>query len=410
MAYRNLDEFLTRLEQAGDIVHLTNGQSGSDVSEIVSRDVTKVHQYTAPNGTRVVRNLFGTRHRVEQALRVASLNLIAERLEQLLEIGKPGALGVMISRAMTMFSAIRTTTNRRAPSEYQKLPLSQWHANMLAMRHYAGSPEIHATLLTGGAQPRMVAVAGDIAENTIIGEFWPTLGVGETVALVVGSDPAFMFAAHSPLPDIIHRSYFASWLRDKPLDMMRLPGLDIEIPSNAETVVIAVLRELNDEYTVLDVNSVWTRPNSIYPQFLREELDYIRDAFAEITLPLMCRFLPGLQGVKLRGQLGVLTVNPAKTHIPAILRQLWAVPISTNIYFWLLLPETDDIDAAVERLEIGDVRALAKLTQGRNYLGVLLDASSKPEPWESSEPDLELEQVFWHFKRNWRQDMPTEEL
>ena len=111
--------------------------------------------------------------------------------------------------------------------------------------------------------------------------------MGETVALVIGGDPAFMLAAHAPLPDVIHRSYFASWLRDKPLDMMRLPGLDSEIPANAETVIAATVKEQTHKHTELDVISVWSKPGAIYVQVLPSEREYVRNAFAEIMLPLL---------------------------------------------------------------------------------------------------------------------------
>src|SRR5690606_31717457 len=129
----------------------------ADFPLVSQADTDKVHVYTDPDGARVVHNLFATHHRIEQALRVGSLNLIAERLEELLEIGKPGALGVMISRAMTMFSAIRTTTNRRAPNEFQELSYEDWRKRLpVALSHIRSNPT-QATLLTGGQSPRMSA-------------------------------------------------------------------------------------------------------------------------------------------------------------------------------------------------------------------------------------------------------------
>lgn len=401
MAYRNLDEFITRLEQAGDVARYPMGQPDVGLPEITSQNSSKVHLFTAENGTRIVRNIFGTRQRVEQALRVASLDLIAERLEQLLEIGKPGALGVMISRAMTMFSAIRTTVNRRAPNEFQAQSFAEWRKGLGAVLETLQSHSIQATLLTGGDSPRMLSVSIHIHETEIVGEFWPDITLGETVALVIGGDPAFMIAAHAPLPDFIHRSYFASWLRDKPLDMMRLPGLDIEIPSNAEVVIAATVKAQKDRYSMLEVASVWEKPGAIYLSLLQDEFETVRNAFADITLPLIRRFLPGVRTIRLSREFGVLTVNPIQADTQAILRQLWAIPISANIRYWLLLPEADSIDEAVERLALKDVNSLSRLLNDKNTIGILLDASSKRE---SSESDLELEQIFWHFKRGWQGD------
>jgi hypothetical protein len=408
VAYRNLDEFLTRLAQAGDIAQLMIDRSHPRLPEVAGPDADKAHVFTASNGIRIVQNLFGTSLRIEQSLRVASLNLIAERLEQLLEISKPGTLGVMISRAMTMFSVIRTTTNRRAPSEFQKLSFAEWHRSLSVILNLMGTPEIQATLLTGEDTPRMQAVSVGFDNNELSGEFWPTLRIGGTIALVIGGDPAFMLAAHAPLPDFIHRSYFASWLRDRPLDMMRLPGLDIEVPSNIETMIVATVRERFEEVTRLDVISVWTKPNAIYPQYLPGELHNLRGTFVEIMLPLIRRFLPGLRDIYLRGPFGILTVEPSKADTQTILRQLWAVPISAGVYYWLLLPDTDDTDGAVERLTLEDISTLSKLMQGKDNLGVLMDAVSKPLPVSEQSP--ELEQAFWYFKRNWQGDQPSKEL
>lgn len=411
MAYRNLDEFLTRLEQAGDVARFTIDQPGFDAPEILAQNADKVYLFTDSNGTRIVRNLFGTSHRIEQALRVTSLDLIAERLEQLLEIGKPGAVGVMVSRAMTMFSAIRTTMNRRAPGEYQKQPFSEWHRNLTPMFKLGAAPSVQATLLTGGSAPRMAAVTLQVTNHGISGEFWPSLEVGETVALVIGGDPAFMIAAYAPLPDLIHRSYFASWLRDKPLDMMRLPGLDIEIPSNAETVVVATVKELFWGGTLLDVGSVWTRPNAIYLQLQSAELHRLRDAFIEIMLPLIRRFLPGVRRIQLRNQLGILTVEPHNTDHLVILRQLWAIPISAGILYWLILPETDDLDDLIERLKPKDISVVSKLTMDGQRIGTVIDATYKQEnpPVRSADEDLKIEYLIWGIRSNWQQDTPTGE-
>jgi hypothetical protein len=409
VAYRNLDEFLTRLEQVSDVARFTIGQSELGMPEIAPQDVSKVHLFTDSNGTRIVRNLFGTSERVGQALRVASLGLIAERLEQLLEIGKPGALGAMISRAMTMFSAIRTTTNRRAPNELQVLSFSDWRNGLGAALKIVQSHSIQATLLTAGETPRMTSASLHFDENEIVGEFWPDLAVGETVALVIGGDPAYMIAAYAPLPDLIHRSYFASWLRDKPLDMMRLPGLDVEIPSNAECVIAATVTEQTGEVTLLDVTSVWTKPHAIYCQILPCERELVRNAYVEIMLPLVRLFLPGVHDIRLSGEFGVLTVNPSRADTKVILRQLWAIPISVSISYWLILPETDDIRGTIEGLVLHDIKSLSKLIQNGNMLGVLLDASSTRETRQSSELDQEREQIFWHFKRGWRSGQPTGE-
>jgi hypothetical protein len=310
---------------------------------------------------------------------------------------------------MTMFSAIRTTTNRRAPNEYQLLSFADWRKSLDLTSAALRSHAIQATLLTGGETPRMASVSVLLGDNEIVGEFGPDFPVGETIALVIGGDPAFILASHAPLPDIIHRSYFASWLRDKPLDMMRLPGLNMEVPSNAETVIAATVIEQSGDHAMLDVSSVWTKPSAIFLQMLPAEHHQVRDAFVEIMSPLLRQFLPGVQRIRLHDQLGILTIDPLNADRQMILRQLWAIPIFTTIYYWLLLPESDDIDGAVVQLMLEDINTFSRLTHGKANLGVLLDASSKRDTRESSEPDLELEQVFWHFKRNWQRDTPSGE-
>ena len=230
MAYRNLDEFLIRLEQAGAI----HRQSMDSLNVAVITEAVHASEAVAvfedpANALRIAVNLFGTRQRVEQALRVVTLDLISERLSQLLDLGKPGSFSSLVGHAMSLFTALRSTTSKRAPSALTGIPFDEWVARFPDALRTSTSTSLLAMLMTDSI---LVPAAVTVSGTGIEVDSSPVISVDEQIALVFGSDPAFILAGLTPLPELIHRSYLASWFRERPIEVMQIPGFAGDLPAN----------------------------------------------------------------------------------------------------------------------------------------------------------------------------------
>src|SRR5919109_617590 len=57
------------------------------------------------------------------------------------------------------------------------------------------------------------------------------------VAVCLGGDPVFTYAATAPLPPEIDELLFAGWLRGKPVELVKCETSDLEVPSCADVVL-----------------------------------------------------------------------------------------------------------------------------------------------------------------------------
>ena len=57
------------------------------------------------------------------------------------------------------------------------------------------------------------------------------------VAVAIGAEPITTFAATLPLPDDLDEMIFASFMREKPIEMVKCVSINLEVPANAEIVL-----------------------------------------------------------------------------------------------------------------------------------------------------------------------------
>ena len=73
------------------------------------------------------------------------------------------------------------------------------------------------------------------------------------VAVAIGADPITNFGAAMPLPDDLDEMIFASFLREKAIDMVRCVSVDLEVPATAELVLEGYVDPANGERKVRSV-------------------------------------------------------------------------------------------------------------------------------------------------------------
>ncbi len=129
-------------------------------------------------------------------------------------------------------------------------------------------------------------------------------GTRMPVAIFLGGDPAFTFAATAPLPDGIDEFLLAGYLRKKSVELVKCETNDLEVPANADFVIegyVDPTEPLREEGPFGDHTGYYTLPEP-YPVFHVTAITHRKDAVYPATIvgiPPMEDFYIGSASVKL---------------------------------------------------------------------------------------------------------------
>lgn len=141
------------------------------------------------------------------------------------------------------------------------------------------------------------------------------------VAIVLGGDPVFPFAATAPLPDGLDELLLAGYLRRKSIELIRCETVDLDVPANADIVIEGYINPqepLRDEgpfgdhtgfytlpepYPVFHITAITHRKDPVYPATIvgipPMEDFYIGAASVKLFLPVMRMNFPELRDIAL---------------------------------------------------------------------------------------------------------------
>ena len=129
-------------------------------------------------------------------------------------------------------------------------------------------------------------------------------GTRMPVAIFLGGDPAFTFAATAPLPDGLDEFLLAGYLRKKSVELVKCETNDLEVPANADFVIEGYVdpkEPLREEGPFGDHTGYYTLPEP-YPVFHVTAITHRKDAVYPATIvgiPPMEDFYMGSASVKL---------------------------------------------------------------------------------------------------------------
>src|SRR5205823_6503728 len=127
------------------------------------------------------------------------------------------------------------------------------------------------------------------------------------VAVTLGGDPVYTFAATAPLPDGLDELFFAGFLRKKSIELVRCKTIDLDVPADVDFVLEGYVQagEMRPEgpfgdhtgfytavedYPVFHVTAITHRRDAVYPTTIvgkpPMEDYYIGDACVRILLPV----------------------------------------------------------------------------------------------------------------------------
>ena len=347
MAYSDLREFIRALEKNGELKRISlEVDPYLEITEFADRAVKRggpALLFEKPKGSRVpvLINSFASARKMQIALGVDSVDEIAARISEYLEMRLPqGLIGKLkmlpkLAEVGAFFPRIVSggpckEVIRRDNFSLDEFPILHcWPQDggrfITLPMVFSKNPD------TGKRNCGMYRM--QVYDGRTTGMHWQTHKQGAEhyrrlvkeglqkrmdVAVAIGSDPATMYSAILPLPPDLDEMMIAGFLRGKPVEMVKCETSDIEVPANSEIVLegyveLGELRRegpfgdhtgfysLEDDYPVFHISCITHRKDPIYATTIvgppPMEDFYMGKAIERIFLPLMRLQLPEVRDI-----------------------------------------------------------------------------------------------------------------
>jgi 4-hydroxy-3-polyprenylbenzoate decarboxylase len=240
-------------------------------------------------------NQFGTERRMALAFGQASLDAVARKLEDVLELQPPQGLVDKVKglgKLKQLADSVPKTVSRGACQEVVLEP----NLDLLPIQHcWPGDPAPFVTLpavitrdpRTGTRNVGMYRMQKIDAKTTFMhwqihkdgAADWRGMGDRLDVAVALGCDPVTTYAASAPLPKHIDELMLAGFLRGAPVELVRAKTVELDVPANAEIVLEGYIEkgELGTEGPFGDHTGYYS-PAEPFPVFHLTAMTMRRDA------------------------------------------------------------------------------------------------------------------------------------
>ena len=351
MPYDDLRDFIRALEKNKELKRISfEVDPKLEITEFADRSVKSggpALLFENPKGSRVGQripvliNSFASMRRMEIALKVDSIDEIAGRISEYLEMRMPEGLFnklKMLPKLAEIGAFFPKIVAKGACQEVIRTEgFSLYDYPVLTCWPDDGGPFITLPMVfsrnpdTGKRNCGMYRL--QIFDERTTGMHWQTHKQGAEhyrrrvaegkstrmdVAVAIGSDPATIYSAILPLPPDLDEMMIAGFLRGSPVEMVKCHTIDLEVPANAEIVLegyveLGELRtegpfgdhtgyySLADQYPVFHVTCITQKKDPIYATTIvgppPMEDFYMGKAIERIFLPLMRLQLPEVRDI-----------------------------------------------------------------------------------------------------------------
>jgi len=347
MAYRDLGDFIRALEKHGELKRIPfEVDPVLEITEFADRAVKQggpALLFERPKGSRypVLINAFASMRRMELALEVSSVEEVAARIAEFLQLQMPqGLLGKlkMLPKLAEIGKFFPKTVSsgpckeviEREGFSLAEFPILQcWPKDagrfITLPLVFSRNPE------TGRRNCGMYRM--QVFDERTTGMHWQTHKHGAEhyrrlaaegkvarmeVAVAVGADPATIYSAILPAPPDLDEMILAGFLRGEPVEMVQCETCDLQVPANAEIVLegyveLGELRRegpfgdhtgfysLEDDYPVFHITCLSRRKRPVYATTIvgppPMEDFFMGKAIERIFLPLMRLQLPEIRDI-----------------------------------------------------------------------------------------------------------------
>ncbi len=347
MAYKDLRDFIRVLEEQGELKRITvEVDPDLEIAEIADRMMKSggpALLFENVKGSKIplVINLFGSQKRMNLALEVDNIDIIGQRILDIIEPEMPSnliqkikmlpklkRLADFIPKTVTR-APCQEVVNTESPS-LDALPiLKSWPDD--------GGKFITFPLVFTKNPNSGIRNCGmyrmHVYDETTTGMHWHIHKHGAKhyrvsegndaplpVAVALGGDPAVIYSATAPLPDDVDEMMFAGFLRGACVEMVKCKTIDLEVPANADIVLEGYVNpserrtegpfgdhtgyySLKAKYPVFHITAITMRKEPVYPCTIvgkpAMEDCFMGKATERIFLPLLRKTLPEIVDINL---------------------------------------------------------------------------------------------------------------
>lgn len=315
MSYNNLREFIERLEREGELVRVAAEVSPvEEIAELTDRMAKQPGGGKAilfeRTGTDfpVVTNLMGSERRVALALGVESLDGLTRRIDTLLhEVTTPKATLWEKLRMLPLLGEMARwmPRSRRGRGPCQEVVLRGEAARLSLLPvlkcwpedggRFVTLPMVH-TLDPDTGVRNVGMYRMQVFDDRTTGMHWHVHKTGARhydgyrrqgrrmpVAVALGGDPVYAYAATAPMPDNMDEYLLAGFLRRRPVKLVKCVTNDIYVPADCDFVIEGYVEpaeekaaegpfgdhtgfySLEDRYPRFHVTALTRRRDAVYP-------------------------------------------------------------------------------------------------------------------------------------------------
>lgn len=313
MHYRNLGEFILRLDKEGELLRIKEEVSPHlEITEVTDRmskgpmgGKALLFENVTGSAFPVLTNAFGSERRMAMALGCDTLDDLEKKIEGLIETRPPkgllGKLGMLPELLSLSKSFPRTKRMSRPPCQevvltgedidLDKIPVLQcWpkDGGRFVTLPVVFSKDVEGRSRNAGMY-RM-----QIFDKKTTGMHWhihkdgshnfngyKKQGKRMPVAVAIGTDPAVTYAATAPMPQGMDEMILAGFIRGSPVDMVKCRTIDMEVPAESEFILEGYVDpeekrtegpfgdhtgyySLQGEYPVFHVTAITHRKDAVY--------------------------------------------------------------------------------------------------------------------------------------------------
>ena len=340
MAYRSFFHFIEELERAGELIRIAEPVATElEITEFAD------HQMKSPGGGRALLfekptidgmvsrfplaiNTMGSERRMALAIGVESVDEIAHQMQLILKAKPPTSVREGWSLLKQGVDLLHARPKRVSDGPCKEIVRRFDDAAGLSLRDL---PVLFCWPEDGGrfiTLPNVYTRDPETGERNIgmyrmqvfddrtTGMHWQVHKVGARhgkryyernermpVAVCLGGDPAYTFAATAPLPDGLDEVLFAGFVRKKSVELVKCETCDLEVPADVDFVLEGYVQpgEMRDEGPFGDHTGYYT-PVDQYPVFHLSAITYRKDAIYPATIvgvPPMEDFYMGSASVRI---------------------------------------------------------------------------------------------------------------
>src|SRR6202023_1948905 len=344
MAYRSFRKFLDALDKAGELKRVAVPvDTDLLIAEWADREMKSpgggkalLFEQAIVDGKKaefpIAINTMGSRKRMALALQVADIEDIAQEIQLILKAKPPTDLREGWSLLKQGIHLLHARPKQIKEGPCQEVVHKTDNGNDFSLANlpilkcwpkdggrFITLPNVHTRDPESGAR-NVGMYRMQIYDKTTTGMHWQIHKVGARhgkryyeknepmpVAVCLGGDPAYTFAATAPLPDGLDEVLFAGFIRKKSVELIKCESVNLEVPADVDFVLEGYVQpgELREEgpfgdhtgfytpidpYPVFHLTAITHRNKAIYPATIvgvpPMEDFYIGDASVRIFLPV----------------------------------------------------------------------------------------------------------------------------